>query len=75
MKVYVTKVVPTWKKDPGSCVVDANITSPELSVAIGSVQLTVVPFRPNGISSVISFTVLMIGGELSTIKNDAWMPF
>ena len=48
VNVYVTSVVPTRKKFPGACVLDDKETNPELSVAVGSVQVTVVPPVPSG---------------------------
>ena len=43
LKVYVTVVLPTGKNCPGKCDLAVNVTEPELSVAVGSVQITFVP--------------------------------
>ena len=42
-KIYVTGVDPTVKNDPGAGFLLRRVTVPELSVAVGSGKLTVVP--------------------------------
>ena len=44
--VYVTVVVPTGKESPGSWV-DVSICVPELSAAVGVVQVTVAVAMPD----------------------------
>ena len=41
--MYVTEVDPTTKNCPGARVLDCRLTTPELSVAVGSVQVTTAP--------------------------------
>ena len=65
VKVYVTVVVPTLKKVPGWWVLPVRVTTPELSVAVGSVQLTVVPVLPDGTVVKISLMPLITGGVVS----------
>ena len=66
VKVYVTCVVPTLKKFPGACVLPVKETTPELSVAVGSVQVTVVPVTPVLTVSVMSLMHAITGGTVST---------
>ena len=66
VKVYVTAVVPTGKKVPGAWVLDVRETTPELSVAVGSVQVTVVPVTPVLTVSVMSLMHAMTGATVST---------
>ena len=40
---YVTEVGPTTKNCPGARVLDCRLTTPELSVAVGSVHVTIAP--------------------------------
>ena len=58
-------MVPTPKKDPGVCVLDV-VTPPALSVAVGSVQVTVVPPLPVVVVAVTSLMQLTVGATLST---------
>ena len=44
--VYVTVVVPTGKESPGLWV-DVSVCVPELSVAVGAVQVTVAVATPD----------------------------
>ena len=67
VKVYVTWVVPTWKNCPGLAVLDDRFgTWPELSVAVGSVQDTVVPPTPLPTVAETSLIQAMVGGMVST---------
>ena len=70
VKVYVTWVVPTPKKDPGACVLDDNEAVPLLSVAVGSVHVTVVPPTPLLTALVTSLMQETVGGMVSTEKDD-----
>ncbi len=45
---YRTWVVPRVKKVPGAWLLDDKVTIPELSVAVGSVQVMMVPLVPKG---------------------------
>ena len=65
VKVYVTVVVPTLKKVPGEWVLPVRVTTPELSVAVGSVQVTVVPVLPDETVLKISSMPLITGGVVS----------
>ena len=65
VKVYVTVVVPTLKKVPGWWVLPVRVTTPESSVAVGSVQLIVVPVLPDGTVVKISLMPLITGGVVS----------
>ena len=67
VKVYVTWVVPTLKKLPGTCVLPVRDTVPELSVAVGSTQLTDVPELPAVTVVVTSLIQLTTGATLSTV--------
>ena len=69
VKVYVTGVVPTLKKVPGWWVLSVRVTTPELSVAVGSVQLTVVPVLPDGTVTTMSLASLITGGVVSARKQ------
>ena len=62
VKVYVTGVVPTLKKDPGWWVLPVRETTPELSVAVGSVHVTVAPVLPVVVVTVTSLMQAMTGG-------------
>ena len=66
MNVYVTAVVPTEKNDPGTWVLEVNVSWPELSVAVGSVQVTVVPPTPLLTVVVTSLMQETVGGMVST---------
>ena len=67
VKVYVTWVVPTLKKVPGAWVLPVKETTPELSVAVGSVHVTVVPVLPDVTVVVMSLRHVMTGAVVSTI--------
>ena len=69
VKVYVTAVVPTGKKVPGAWVLDEAGVAPELSVAVGSVHVTVVPVTP--LLTVVETSLMheTVGGMVSTIKE------
>ena len=69
VKVYVTWVVPTWKNDPGLCVLDDSEAVPVLSVAVGSTQVTVVPPTPLLTVCVTSLMQEMTGAIVSTGKK------
>ena len=56
VKVYVTGVVPTGKKSLGALVLETRVTVPELSDALGSCQLTVLPGELRGTVTVMSST-------------------
>ena len=58
-------MVPTPKKDPGVCVLDV-VTPPELSVAVGSIQVTDVPVLPVVVDTVTSLMQLTTGAMVST---------
>ncbi len=60
-------MVPTTKKVPGAWLLDVNVTMPELSVAVGSVQVTVVPATPLPTVVVMSLIQLMTGGTVSSV--------
>ena len=59
---------PTTKNDPGARLLDAKFTTPELSVAVGSVQETVVPptFRP------IWFVISSMQFTTGAISSTEW---
>ena len=69
MKVYVTAVVPTTKNAPGACVLSVSETTPELSVAVGSVHVTVVPPTPVATVSVMSPIQAITGATVSTVNT------
>ncbi len=50
--VYVTVVVPTGKKSPELC--EDVIVTPQLSVSVGTVQLTIAPQSPASLDTVMS---------------------
>ena len=58
-------MVPTPKKDPGVCVLVLVGIAPELSVAVGSVQTTVVPVLPVVVVAVTSLMQLTVGATVS----------
>ncbi len=70
LKVYVTVVVPMVKNEPGACDLESRKTTPELSVAVGSVKDTVVPPEPNGTCRKMSPIPFTTGGTLSTEKKE-----
>ena len=60
-------VEPVAKKSPDRCDLEANVTTPELSVAVGEVQVMVLPPDPRGVVSLRSPMQFWItGGRLST---------
>ena len=59
-------MVPTGKKVPGAWVLDDNEAVPLLSVAVGSVQDTVVPPTPLFTVWVTSLMQEMMGAMVST---------
>ena len=67
--VYVTGVVPTLKKEFGNLVLDTRVAVPELSVAEGSCQLTVVPGDPDGTVTVMSLIGEILGGIVSAADS------
>ena len=67
--VYVTGVVPTLKKELGNLVLDTRVAVPELSVAEGSCQLTVVPGEPDGTVMVMSLIGVILGGIVSAADS------
>ena len=52
---YSNDVTPLLKELPGACVELRRITVPELSIAIGGVQYTLIDPVPNGTSSTMLF--------------------
>ena len=56
------------KNCPGACDLDAKLTMPELSVAVGSLHVTVVPGEPKDVVSVMSSRHTITGGMVSTGK-------
>ena len=48
VKIYVTVVIPTGNLSPGSCVPTCVGGIPELSVAVGSIHVTIREVVPNG---------------------------
>ena len=69
-KVYVTTVLPTAKNEPGAWLLSVKVVVPELSVAVGSVQVTVVPPTPVLTVVVISLMQAMVGGVVSTVGGE-----
>ena len=69
VKVYVTAVVPTGKNAPGAWVLEVSETIPELSVAVGSVHVTVVPPTPVATVSVMSPMQAITGATVSTVRT------
>lgn len=61
LNLYVTVVVPTVKKVPGSCDLRIRFATLDRSVAVGSTQLTIVPPVPN------SVILLKLVGQLSIV--------
>ena len=64
--VYVTTVLPVWKKLPGAADRDTKRTTPDASAVLGSLKSTVVPPKPNSIVCRISCGQVTIGGSIST---------
>ncbi len=68
--LYDTVVVPTAKNSPESCVFETSVTTPELSVAVGEVQVMILPPDPRGVVSIKSSKQFWItGGIVSTIQK------
>ena len=65
-KMYVTEVDPTTKNCPGARVLDWRVTMPELSVAVGSVNWTMVPPMLRPTVAPKSSQLEMTGGISST---------
>ena len=68
VKVYVTVVTPRGKKDPGEWDLAVKVAAPESSVAVGSVQATLVPVRPNAMVLKMSASGVITGPLVSTAK-------
>lgn len=70
MKIYVTVVSPTLKKSLGDLEREVKVVA-EISVAVGSGQVTVTPGSPNSTSttmaSVGQFDI--VGGVVSTVND------
>ena len=64
---YVTVVDPTVKNCPGEWLLDDRVTLPELSVAVASWKVTVLPVCPRDTVSVIDRGQVTTGGILSTV--------
>lgn len=64
-KVYTTCVIPILKNIPGACVSLIRVAVPELSVAVGRVQVTVVPGLPDAAVLRTSPVQLRVGGITS----------
>ena len=62
-------MVPTLKKELGNLVLDTRVAVPELSVAEGSCQLTVVPGEPDGTVMVMSLIGVILGGIVSAADS------
>ena len=71
----MTGVVPTGKNDPGVWVLDDRDTMPELSVAVGSTQVTVLPLIPLVTVSNTSPMQETTGGMLSTVWRNVIVRF
>ena len=67
--VYVTVLLPTGKKSLGLLVLDTKKKVPELSVTVGSCQVTCLPVTPKATSNVRSPGQVTTGGVLSTEKE------
>jgi len=67
--VYVTAVVPLGKIAPGLCVL-VTVTAPQLSVAVGAVQLTGIE-HPDGREAMIFVGQPEITGGVASIAP-AW---
>ena len=66
VKVYVTGVEPTGKLAPGWWVVDSDSTPPELSIAVGGIQVATADVVPHGIErNCVSGQPLIMGAIVS----------
>ncbi len=75
---YVTAVDPTMKNCPGEWVLEARLTVPELSMAIGSLYWAMIPPRVRPTSASTQLQPWMTGCVLSTAnwnKMDFTMNF
>ena len=70
--VYVTVVVPISKVDPGLWL-EVSVTIPELSVAVGSVQVTSADAKPSSVLTVILVGIFEIVGSSLSITRDKMM--
>ena len=61
--------MPTKKKLPGARDLEAKSTTPELSVAVGSIQVTVVPGVPISTFSNTLSKQAITGGVPSTVNG------
>ncbi len=57
------------KNCPGRCDLEANETTPELSVAVGAVQVMVRPPEPRGVDSVKPPKQFCITGGVPSTEN------
>ncbi len=71
LKLYVTVVVPMVKNEPGACDLESRKTTPELSVAVGSVKDTVVLPKPNGTCRKMSPIPFTTSGTLSSEEKES----
>ncbi len=68
--LYDTVVVPVAKNCPDRWDLEANVTTPELSVAVGYGQVMILPPDPRGVVSLkLSMQFWITGGTLSTEKS------
>ena len=68
--MYTTTVSPILKKLPGAGGDDTRFTTPDISEALGTSQLTTTPCAPNGADCEKSSGQLtMTGGILSSVKQ------
>ena len=63
-------MVPTEKKSPERCDLEANVTTPELSVAVGDDQVIILPPEPRGVFSFKLPGQFRITGGTSSTKNN-----
>ena len=71
VKVYVTGVVPTLKKLPGWWLLETVGIPPELSVAVGGIQVTGTDDVPDDTDMVMEFGhPKIIGATLSTANTE-----
>ena len=66
LKIYVTGVTPVSKYCPGVWLALSKVTLPELSVAVGTGNCTVVPPSNKGIVTTLSSGPETTGGRVST---------
>ena len=67
--VYLTKVTPILNNEPGMCV-DVRVWIPELSTAVGSIQVTRAVDNPLSVLTVILLGILkMLGFSTSVGKK------